>query len=156
MNHADQHAMEQSKPNHTVRNVLIGLAAVAAIIGAVYLAFSFGRGDITVTVGDGLPEVRNDCPDCGREGVVGTWSSDINGATLVFSNDGTFTLQRGEGVLRGTFERSDDELCLVATDGSATAGYCYDYVQAVDAMKLDDVTYIRGGSGMPSGGSGNP
>lgn len=116
---------------------------IAVVLGAVLLAFYIGRGDVTVTVGAGLREVRNDCPDCGRQGVVGTWSSDDNGATIIFSNDNTFILERAGNTLRGTFERSGDELCLVASEGSETAGYCYDYVQATDAMKLDDAIYIR-------------
>lgn len=132
-----------TQPNHNGRFILIGAIIIAALIGVAFLAFSIGRGDVTVTVGDGLNEVRNDCPDCGRQGVVGTWSSDDNGATIVFANDNTFVLERAGNTLRGTFERSDGELCLIATRDSATAGYCYDYVQATDAMKLDDVTYIR-------------
>lgn len=136
----------QDQPQSKRPYLLIGILLVAIVL--IPLAYLFGKGTLSVSYNETPAAteeptaVLNDCEMCGSESVVGTWT-DETGRTISFANDNTFTITNDTRTITGTFDRSDDEICVTAAEGNQTAAYCYDYIKNVDALTLDDVTYIR-------------
>lgn len=91
------------------------------------------------TAPNSFKAVTNDCGRCGTDSPVGGWEA-TDGRMLILNESGTFVAYPGDDTtIRGDWSQPGDELCLSA----AGARTCLAYEQKVDAMKLDDVIYIR-------------
>ena len=88
---------------------------------------------------DPFVEVVNDCGQCGTNSPVGGWEAD-NGRSIILSSTGIFTASFEDGTsMNGTWEQKGNSICL----NSAGAEKCLVYQQKTDAMKLNDLIYIR-------------
>lgn len=71
---------------------------------------------------------------------VGSWQGVNNGDAIILTSEGTFTATIDGTTTTGTWDLNGPQLCLTHDDAS---GYCLDYKQNVDAMKLGGALFAR-------------